>query len=141
MTGIRPYTGYVSTRWYRPPELILGTTEYGQSWDIFACGIVFAEFYSLIPVFWGKNSADQLLKYISILGSEDLYEWEEGLELWSKQNIVIPKIKSNKLGDFIPGASLESIDIMSKMLSLNPYFRPTIDEILEHPFFQEDQSK
>ena len=59
----------------------------------------------------------------------------------NRHNIFVPKIKSNKLGDFLPGASFEALDIMGKMLSLNPYYRPTIDEILEHQFFKEEESQ
>lgn len=36
-------TEYVSTRWYRAPEVILGDPKYGQAIDIFSCGCIFAE--------------------------------------------------------------------------------------------------
>jgi serine/threonine protein kinase len=40
-----PYTDYVSTRWYRAPELLVGSTNYNSPVDIYALGCVFAEFY------------------------------------------------------------------------------------------------
>ena len=36
-------TDYVATRWYRPPELILGRDDYDKSIDIWAIGCVLAE--------------------------------------------------------------------------------------------------
>ena len=32
------YSEYVATRWYRPPELLLGQTQYGLAVDIWALG-------------------------------------------------------------------------------------------------------
>ena len=34
-----------------------------------------------------------------------------------------------------PGAGKEAIDLLDKMLQFNPYFRITIDEALNHPYF------
>jgi cyclin-dependent kinase-like len=36
-------TDYVATRWYRPPELILGRDDYDKSIDVWAIGCVMAE--------------------------------------------------------------------------------------------------
>jgi len=76
-----PFTGYVSTRWYRPPEFILGTSKYDESSDVFALGLVFAEFYNLTPLFCGTSALDQLYKYIDVLGADDFKYWEEGMRL------------------------------------------------------------
>lgn len=40
-----PYTDYVSTRWYRAPELLLRSTTYNSPIDIFALGCIMAELY------------------------------------------------------------------------------------------------
>lgn len=37
-------TDYVATRWYRPPELLLGETNYRTSVDIWSVGCIMAEF-------------------------------------------------------------------------------------------------
>lgn len=41
-----PYSTYVSTRWYRSPECVLRSNQYGIPSDIFAVGCVMAELYS-----------------------------------------------------------------------------------------------
>lgn len=53
-----PYTDYVSTRWYRAPELLLRSTIYNSPVDIFAVGCIMAELYNLAPIFSGSNELD-----------------------------------------------------------------------------------
>ena len=67
-----PFTEYVSTRWYRAPELILGDLEYGKEVDMFAIGCIFGELLGGgVPVFPGKNEVDQMDKIVKILGRFD----------------------------------------------------------------------
>lgn len=35
-----------------------------------------------------------------------------------------------------PGAGLDALDLLNKMLVFNPYFRVSVDEALNHPFFR-----
>ena len=46
-----PFTDYVSTRWYRAPEILLRSTNYNSPVDIFACGAIMAELYLMRPSF------------------------------------------------------------------------------------------
>lgn len=62
-------TEYVSTRWYRAPELVLRSKNYGISVDIFALGCVLAEMYLNRPLFPGNSEYDQLIRIVSILGT------------------------------------------------------------------------
>ena len=40
---LRDMTEYVVTRWYRPPELLLSSTAYTKSIDMWSVGCIFAE--------------------------------------------------------------------------------------------------
>lgn len=53
-----PHTDYVSTRWYRAPELVLRSSSYDSSVDIFAVGTMIAELFLMRPLFPGKNLLD-----------------------------------------------------------------------------------
>lgn len=53
-----PYTDYVSTRWYRAPELLLRSTTYNSPIDIFGLGCIMAELYLLRPLFPGNSEVD-----------------------------------------------------------------------------------
>ncbi len=51
-------TEYVSTRWYRAPELALNARQYNQSVDIFALGCIMSEMYIGRPLFPGRTEQD-----------------------------------------------------------------------------------
>jgi male germ cell-associated kinase len=40
-----PHTSYVSTRWYRAPEMVLRSHNYSFVTDMFAAGCIMAELY------------------------------------------------------------------------------------------------
>lgn len=54
------YTDYVSTRWYRAPELLVGDAAYSSSVDVWAIGCIFAEIYNGLPLFPGESDLHTL---------------------------------------------------------------------------------
>ena len=52
-------TTYVSTRWYRAPELALESKTYGVKVDVFALGCIMAEMYLGRPIFPGRSALEQ----------------------------------------------------------------------------------
>lgn len=62
------YTDYVSTRWYRSPELLVGDANYHKSVDTWAIGCIYAEMYNGIPLFPGDSDIHTLKLIIDILG-------------------------------------------------------------------------
>jgi cyclin-dependent kinase-like len=67
------FTDYVSTRWYRAPELLVGDTQYGKAVDVWAIGCIFMELVTGRPLFPG-DSDYEMLKLIlqTFKGSEEL---------------------------------------------------------------------
>ncbi|KAI8327066.1 kinase-like domain-containing protein [Choanephora cucurbitarum] len=63
---------YVSTRWYRAPEVLLKSTDYSFPIDLWALGTIFAELISLRPLFPGQSEEDQLMRISRLLGHPDL---------------------------------------------------------------------
>ncbi|KAG8087463.1 hypothetical protein GUJ93_ZPchr0010g10996 [Zizania palustris] len=49
------FTNHVITLWYRPPELLLGATNYAEAVDIWSVGCLFAEFLLRKPLFPGRT--------------------------------------------------------------------------------------
>lgn len=85
-----PFTDYVSTRWYRAPEIILRSTNYNSPVDIFALGCIMAELYMMKPLFNGASELDQLNKLCSVLGTPNKNDWPEGYRLASLKGINFP---------------------------------------------------
>src|SRR5271170_7024579 len=73
-----PYTSYVSTRWYRAPEVLLRAEEYSAPVDIWAMGAMAIEVATLRPIFPGTNEIDQLWRVCEVMGTpSDWYTTEE----------------------------------------------------------------
>ena len=61
----------VVTLWYRAPDVLLGSRTYSTSIDVWSCGCIFAEMISGVPLFRGRDNADQLLHIMRIIGTPD----------------------------------------------------------------------
>lgn len=48
-------TGYVATRWYRAPEIMLNWMHYNQTVDIWSVGCIMAELLMSKPLFPGSD--------------------------------------------------------------------------------------
>ena len=62
-------SGYVTTRWYRAPEIIVGWSYYTSAVDMWAVGCVIAELYARMPLFPGRDSHLQLDVILRCLGA------------------------------------------------------------------------
>ncbi|GLH05178.1 Cyclin-dependent kinase 1 [Gryllus bimaculatus] len=134
-----PYTDYVSTRWYRAPEVLLHSTNYSSPIDIWAVGCIMAELYTFRPLFPGNSEIDEIFKICSILGTPDKRDWPEGYHLANAMNFKFPQFSPTPLSTIIPNASKESVYLMEEMLSWNPVRRPTAQQALRDPYFQVGQ--
>ena len=61
-------TGYVSTRWYRAPEVILRQGQYDSKIDVFAVGCLMAELLTGQPLLPGSSEDDMLYRLTNLIG-------------------------------------------------------------------------
>ncbi|XP_028414888.1 serine/threonine-protein kinase MAK-like [Dendronephthya gigantea] len=130
-----PFTDYVSTRWYRAPEVLLRSTNYSSPIDIWACGCIMAEIYTLRPLFPGNSEIDEIYKICSVLGTPSKDDWSEGYKLAAAMNFKFPTMVTTPLRQIIPNASTEGIQLIKDMLLWNPQKRPNAAQSLRYPFF------
>jgi serine/threonine protein kinase len=64
-----------ATRWYRAPEHLLGVKRAPPSCDVWACGCILAEMFTLQPLFPGDTDIDQLARITSRIGAIDASSW------------------------------------------------------------------
>ncbi|NXT79092.1 MAK kinase, partial [Zapornia atra] len=134
-----PYTDYVSTRWYRAPEVLLRSSIYSSPIDMWAVGSIMAELYTLRPLFPGTSEVDEIFKICQVLGTPKKSDWPEGYHLASAMNFRFPQCVPISLKTLIPNASNEALQLMSDMLNWNPKKRPTASQALKYPYFQVGQ--
>ncbi|XP_035926983.1 serine/threonine-protein kinase MAK [Halichoerus grypus] len=134
-----PYTDYVSTRWYRAPEVLLRSSVYSSPIDVWAVGSIMAELYTLRPLFPGTSEVDEIFKICQVLGTPKKSDWPEGYQLASSMNFRFPQCVPTNLKTLIPNASNEAIQLMTEMLNWDPKKRPTASQALKHPYFQVGQ--
>ena len=56
----KTYSNEVVTLWYRPPDVLLGSTEYSTPIDMWGVGCIFYEMASGRPLFPGSTVEDEL---------------------------------------------------------------------------------
>jgi|Transcript_104724 protein kinase len=130
-----PFTDYVSTRWYRAPEVLLRSSVYNSPLDLWACGAIMAELYTFRPLFPGSSESDQLFKICSVLGTPSQAAWPEGHKLASKINFRFPQFVPTDLDTLIPQASREGIELMMGTMAWDPQHRLSAQRCLQHPYF------
>ncbi|XP_043960770.1 serine/threonine-protein kinase MAK isoform X3 [Gambusia affinis] len=134
-----PYTDYVSTRWYRAPEVLLRSSTYSSPIDLWAVGCIMAELYTLRPLFPGNSEVDEIFKICQVLGTVKKMDWPEGYHLASAMNFRFPQCVPTHLKTLIPNASKEAIALMQDFLQWDPKKRPTAVQALRYPYFQVGQ--
>ncbi|XP_032406865.1 serine/threonine-protein kinase MAK isoform X10 [Xiphophorus hellerii] len=134
-----PYTDYVSTRWYRAPEVLLRSSTYSSPIDLWAVGCIMAELYTLRPLFPGNSEVDEIFKICQVLGTVKKMDWPEGYQLASAMNFRFPQCVPTNLKTLIPNASKEAIALMQDFLQWDPKKRPTAVQALRYPYFQVGQ--
>ncbi len=135
----RPYSEEVVTLWYRPPEILLGRSEYTTAVDIWSIGCIFYELLTKVPLFMGSNEIEQIKRIFEIMGmpsESDLPEIKD-----KTFDLTLPE-NGNSINNFteltqIAGMDDNEKDLMSKMLVYNPSNRISAKATLSHPYFDD----
>ena len=135
---IKNYTKEVLTLWYRSPELILGGDSYSVGIDMWSIGCIFGELLLNKPLFRGNCEIDQLFEIFQIMGSPNEQSFP-GFKTFPYFSKNLPMHTECLLKQALKGTSIDNsgLDLLSKMLSLNPCKRITCREALKHQFFND----
>ncbi|KAI0068204.1 Pkinase-domain-containing protein [Artomyces pyxidatus] len=150
-----PYTEYVSTRWYRAPEVLLKSRDYSNPVDMWALGTIMAELVNLRPLFPGKGELDQINKITEILGdpTEDYGldargksfgggMWSKGIKLAKNVGFTFPRTAPHDITMmFDRSVPRRLIECIADLLKYEPAARLTSRQCMEHPYIQETTSR
>ncbi|KAJ4921772.1 hypothetical protein JOQ06_025940 [Pogonophryne albipinna] len=131
-------TGYVVTRWYRAPEVILNWMHYTQTVDIWSAGCIMAEMLLGKPLFKGSDHLDQLREIMKITGTPAA-DFVVKLQSQDAKNYIrsLPKVPKKDLHSIFSKASSNAVCVLEKMLLLDPEQRVSASQALDLPFFSE----
>lgn len=128
-------TDYVATRWYRAPEILLGSTKYTFGVDMWSSGCILGELLGGKPIFPGTSTMNQLDRIMEVTGrpsAEDIDAVQSPFAATMLESL--PPTKPKRAQELFPNASEQAADLLHKLLEFNPDKRITAEEALRHPY-------
>ncbi|XP_042024428.1 protein IMPAIRED IN BABA-INDUCED STERILITY 1-like [Salvia splendens] len=129
-----PLTSRVVTLWYRPPELLLGSTKYGGEVDLWSAGCVFAELFLGRPILKGRTEVEQLHKIFRLCGTPANEYWRASrLPLASMFKPQHPY--DSTLRERCAELPETAVDLIESLLGIQPAKRGTAASALQSEYF------
>eukprot|EP00056_Hartaetosiga_gracilis_P014254 m.240105 g.240105 ORF g.240105 m.240105 type:complete len:466 (+) comp14527_c0_seq1:158-1555(+) len=136
---------YIQSRFYRAPEVILGTG-YTMAIDIWSLGCIISELYTGRPIFPGRDEREQLMFQMEILGPppDELTNDSKRLNVFfnedgspkqttdRKGRVHLPGTKS--IGEAVGSKNAEFIDFLSQCFEWDPTKRISPKQASKHPW-------
>ncbi|KAJ1260493.1 hypothetical protein BS78_10G236500 [Paspalum vaginatum] len=128
----RPLTSRVVTLWYRAPELLLGSTDYGVGIDLWSAGCLLAEMFFGKPLMPGRTEVEQLFKIFSLCGSPPDDYWRR---MKLSPAFKPPKAYKPTMAEKFRELPPSSLGLLAALLALDPAARGTAAQALQSSFF------
>eukprot|EP00923_Selenidium_pygospionis_P030965 GHVN01055023.1.p1 GENE.GHVN01055023.1~~GHVN01055023.1.p1 ORF type:complete len:493 (-),score=48.77 GHVN01055023.1:2609-4087(-) len=154
--GACPQTGEVQTLWYRAAEVLLGDERYGPIVDDWSIGCIMAELFRFKdsdkgkevpeprwepdPLFQSQTEVFSLMSIFQTLGTPEKKVSERylvGLEWWS---VAFPRYTEPSLSNRVFHLDAVGLDLVKRMLCIDPTSRMAARFLLDHPWFDEIQA-
>lgn len=130
----QPMTSRVVTLWYRPPELLLGATDYSVGVDLWSAGCILAELLAGKPIMPGRTEVEQLHKIFKLCGSPSEEYWKKSklphATIFKPQQ-PYKRCIAQTFKDFPPSA----LQLIETLLAIDPADRKTATDSLRSDFF------
>ncbi|KAI8914423.1 kinase-like domain-containing protein [Gorgonomyces haynaldii] len=131
-------TGYVATRYYRAPEIMLTWQRYGNAVDIWSVGCILGEMMTGKPVFPGRDHVEQFSMFSSLLGSPPAKVVESISSANTLQFVQSLHLQDHaSIRDKFKEFNQDATDLLCQMLNWDPQGRITAKQALDHPYLAE----
>lgn len=128
-------TDYIATRWYRAPEILLGSTKYTKGVDMWSVGCILGELILEKPIFPGNSTMNQLERIIAVLGRPTPQDVAATNSQFAETMLdSLGRFAPKTFQDLCPKASPEAIDLMMNLMKFNPNERMSAEQALNHPY-------
>ncbi|KAJ3086439.1 hypothetical protein HK100_008696, partial [Physocladia obscura] len=136
----------VASRFYKPPEILLGNRYYDYSFDMWGVGCILAGMIFRREVFFrGEDDADQLRQIANVLGTQAMHAYIATYNLSPPGGLPVdllrrisPPVAWYEFVDWSNGdvARDAALEVLDGLLVFDHWKRWTADECLEHEFFR-----
>ncbi|XP_069377216.1 cyclin-dependent kinase 15 isoform X1 [Paralichthys olivaceus] len=133
------FSSEVVTLWYRPPDVLLGSTDYSTALDMWGAGCIFIEMLQGAPAFPGVTDVfEQLQRIWTVLGvpSEDSWPGVSLLPNYKPEWIHLSDPKQFRtVWKRLNQLPYKTEDLVQRMLKRVPTDRISAQESLQHTYF------
>ena len=133
---IKTLTHEILTLWYRAPEILLGQKEYSTPVDMWSIGLIFYEMAHRKPLFAGDCEIDQIFKIFQMFGTPNEKTWP-GVTKLPEFKLTFPQFKGKGISAYNKNIDPIGLDLLSKMIQIDPCKRISAKQALQHPYFNE----
>ncbi|KAL7597690.1 hypothetical protein Lser_V15G22205 [Lactuca serriola] len=120
---------------YKAPEILVEHKQFSTAIDVWSVGCIFAEMVTQKPLFSATSEFHQLAKIFSIMGTPSEETWPGFSRIYRYLDIY-NHCKPKDLRKLVPGLEPAGIDLLHKLLYMDPKGRITARQALEHVYFQ-----
>ncbi|XP_061533010.1 cyclin-dependent kinase 17-like isoform X2 [Phycodurus eques] len=132
----KTYSNEVVTLWYRPPDVLLGSSEYSTQIDMWGVGCIFYEMAAGRPLFPGSTVDDELHLIFRLLGTPAEDSWPGISFVDDFKSHKFPKYKTQLLINHAPRLDTDGIDLLTSFLKYESKKRISADEAARQPYFR-----
>uniref|UniRef100_A0A665VY08 cyclin-dependent kinase n=1 Tax=Echeneis naucrates TaxID=173247 RepID=A0A665VY08_ECHNA len=132
----KTYSNEVVTLWYRPPDVLLGSSEYSTQIDMWGVGCIFYEMAAGRPLFPGSTVEDELHLIFRLLGTPIEDSWPGISSIDEFKSYKFPKYKAQPLINHAPRLDTDGIDLLMSFLKYESKKRISADEAMRQPYFR-----
>ncbi|XP_051789458.1 cyclin-dependent kinase 16 isoform X4 [Erpetoichthys calabaricus] len=131
----KTYSNEVVTLWYRPPDILLGSTDYSTQIDMWGVGCIFYEMSTGRPLFPGSTVEEELHFIFKLLGTPTEETWPGITSNEEFKSYNYPKYRPDLLCNHAPRLDSDGVDLLSKLLQFEGRKRISAEESMKHPYF------
>uniref|UniRef100_A0A8C0MWG5 cyclin-dependent kinase n=1 Tax=Canis lupus familiaris TaxID=9615 RepID=A0A8C0MWG5_CANLF len=132
----KTYSNEVVTLWYRPPDVLLGSTEYSTPIDMWGVGCIHYEMATGRPLFPGSTVKEELHLIFRLLGTPTEETWPGVMALSEFRAYSFPQYLPQPLISHAPRLDTDGLHLLSSLLLYESKSRMSAEAALSHPYFR-----
>uniref|UniRef100_A0A8C6VX43 cyclin-dependent kinase n=1 Tax=Nothobranchius furzeri TaxID=105023 RepID=A0A8C6VX43_NOTFU len=132
----KTYSNEVVTLWYRPPDVLLGSSENRVITNNLGVGCIFFEMAAGRPLFPGSTVEDELHLIFRLLGTPTEDTWPGISSVDEFKSYKFQKYKPQPLINHAPRLDSDGISLLMSFLKYESKKRISADEAMRHPYFR-----